>query len=99
MMRKWQWYEFGAVLRIRIRMYLGLPDPDPDPLVRCTDPDPSSDLLQSSKNSKKNLNSLVLWLLCVFLSLNKKYGNKQRNVEIFFPVVILKVTDENTRIR
>ncbi len=47
----------------RIRMFLGLLDPDPDPLVQGSDPDPS---IKSIKNSKKNLNPSVLWLLYDF---------------------------------
>jgi hypothetical protein len=41
-------------------VFLGLPDPDPDPLVRGMDPDldPSIILLSSSKNSKKNFDSV-----------------------------------------
>ncbi len=49
-------------------MFLGLPDPDADPLVRGMDLDPALDpdpgpsfiLLSTSKNSKKNLDDLVL---------------------------------------
>jgi hypothetical protein len=40
---------------------LGLLDPAPDPLVRGTDPASTQILLSSSKNSRKKLNSKVLF--------------------------------------
>jgi hypothetical protein len=47
--------QLHAVFRIRIHIFLGLPDPDL--LVRGIDPDPSTILLSSCKNSKKKLDS------------------------------------------
>jgi hypothetical protein len=52
---------------LRIRMFLGIPDTDPDPLVWGTVR--IRILLSSSKNSKKNLDPTVLWLLYDILSL------------------------------
>jgi hypothetical protein len=83
-------------------MFLGLPDPDP--LVRDTDPDPDPSIIKKKNNSKKNIDSycFVTLRLYDFLSLkndlyvsSKSTGNKQKN--FFFGV--LKVTDENSRIR
>jgi hypothetical protein len=42
---------------------------DPDPLVRGTDPDPVRNILSSSKNCKKNLDSYCLATFFYFLSL------------------------------
>ncbi len=76
-------------------------DPDllvPDPLVRATDPDP----LSLSKNSKKTLIPTVLWLCFDFLPLktnvNGPSKSNKQNTFLFF-VGVLKVNDENSRIR
>jgi hypothetical protein len=71
---------------------------DPDPLVRGTDPDPSI--------IKQNSNGFLLF--CdFFMTLylrndvnlsSKNAGNKQKNYK-FFLVGVLKVNDENSRIR
>jgi hypothetical protein len=68
-------------------MVLGLPDPDP--LVRGMDPDPDLDpdssITVSIKNSKKNLDSYLLFVTSFGLFVFKNYvnvpskSNKQRN--------------------
>ncbi len=74
-------------------MFVGLPGPDPDPVIRGMDPDPVLDtnlstfLLLSSKNSKKNLDSY-----CFVTSFGKTF------LKLVF-VGVLKVNDENSRIR
>jgi hypothetical protein len=74
---------FPPVLRIRIRMFLGLLDPDP--LVPGTDSgtNPAPDPSIIKQKRKKKLNSYCFVTFCI----------------TFFLVVILKITDENTRIR
>jgi hypothetical protein len=81
---------------------LSLLDLDPDPVVRGTDPDPS---MVKQKEFKKNLIPLFFLTSFDFLSL-KNYvnvalkSNKQNNFEKKkFLVAILKVSDENSRIR
>jgi hypothetical protein len=82
-----------------IHMFLGLPNRDP--LVRDKDPDPATDPdpLSSSKNSKKNINfycfvtSLRLFIFKKDVNVPSK-SNKQKTY-----VDVLKVTDENSRIR
>jgi hypothetical protein len=65
----------------RIRIHLG----------RYTDPDPS---ISSSKNSKKNIDPTVVWLLYDFLSLkNVNVPSKSSTLDD-----VLKVTEENSRI-
>jgi hypothetical protein len=65
-------------------MFLGLPYPDL--LVRGMDPDPAPDTSIIMQNSKKNLDSFYFLTLFDFLSLRNDVG-------------ILKVNDENSRIR
>jgi hypothetical protein len=82
-------------------MFLGLPDPDQDPLwirIRI--------LLSSCKNSKKNLGYYYFVTLLDFLSLKNDVNvasksNKQKKLckKISFSAGILKVNDENSRIR
>jgi hypothetical protein len=81
-------------------MFFGLPDPDP--LVRGMnlDPDPALDP-DPGINSKKNLNSYYFVNLFYFLSLKNDVNlasksNKQKKC-VF--AGILKVNDENSRIR
>ncbi len=96
--------EKEAVLRSSIRMFVGLSDPNP--LVRDTDPDPNpSIILKQTTVVRKTLIPTVLWLLFGLLSLKNDVNvgskSKQQNhleQEIIF-VAILKVTDENSRIR
>jgi hypothetical protein len=94
-------------------MFLGLLDPDPDPLVRCMDPDPDPSLiririiLSSCKNSKKNLDSYIFVTLFDFLSLKNDVNLASKSTLISRKIVlknkffagILKVNDENSRIR
>jgi len=70
-------------------MFLCHPDPAPDPYI-------------IKQNSNKNCD--FLWLLFGFLSLKNDVNvtlksNKQNNLEKKIPVAVLKVTDENSRIR
>jgi hypothetical protein len=94
------------VLRIRIRihrihMFLGLQDPYPDPLVRGMDPDP----FITMQKSKKNLDSYYFVTLFDFLSLKndvnvlQKVISRKNSVKKLFFAGILKVNDENNRIR
>ncbi len=81
----------NAVLWIRIQMFLGLLDLDP--LVRGTDPARAPDP-----------GFLLLWLLNDFLSKKNDVNgpsksNKQKNLELKFLVGVLKVKDENSKIR
>jgi hypothetical protein len=82
-------------------MFLGLPDPYP--LVRGVnpDPDPSIILLSSSKNSKKNLDSYSFLTSLEFLSLTNDVNVPSKSIsrKIFVFVGLLKVSDENSRIR
>jgi hypothetical protein len=59
-------------------------DPCPDPAVRAMDPDP--ELLSSSKNSRKNLDSYCFVTLSHFLSLknNINVPSKSNMQKIFF---------------
>ncbi len=92
-------------------MFLGLSNPDP--LVTCMDPDPDPALnpdpsmTTPCKNSKKNLDSYYFVTLFDFLSLKNDVNvasksNKQKKLclkkNLFF-AGILKVNDENSRIR
>ncbi len=91
-------------------MFLGLPDPDPDPLVRGMDPDPTLDpdpdpsiIMQ---NSNKNIDSYYFVTLFDFLYLKNDVtvASKSNKQEKFllknkFFAGILKVNDENSRIR
>ncbi len=79
-----------------------------DPLVGGIDPDPdlSIILLSSSKKVRKTLIATVLWLFLDFLTLKKNdvnvpsTSNKQKNFFVnYFFVCVLKVCDENSRIR
>ncbi len=89
-------------------MFLVLPDPDP--LVRGMDPDPDPaldpDPSMSYKNSKKNPDSYYFVTLFDFLSLKHDVNvasksNKQKRTELKNLIFagILKVNDENSRIR
>jgi hypothetical protein len=72
-------------------MFLGLIDPDP--LVTSPDPDP----FILSKNSKQNLDLLFcyfFYILSLIIDINVP---SKRNKQKFF--VVLKVNDENSRIR
>jgi hypothetical protein len=90
------------VLRIRIRwifMFVDLPDPNPDPLVRDMDPDPDPSIIK--QKNKKNIDSYCYVTLYDFLTLEidvnvPSKSNKKKNN---FFVGVLKVTDENSRIR
>ncbi len=97
-----------AALRIRIRiririhrihMFLGLQDPDTDPLVVWI-----RILLSSFKNIKRNLDSYYFATLFDILSLKNdanvpSKSNKQNIFLNYLFVGILKVNDENSRIR
>jgi hypothetical protein len=100
---KWQ---LETVFRIRIHqshMFLGLPDPDPDALVRGVDP---IRILLSSfyHQARKTLILTILGLLLDFLSLKNDVNvhsksNKQKTFLKQFFVCILRINDENSRIR
>jgi hypothetical protein len=88
-------------------LVLCLPDTDSDPLVRGMDPDPDTgNFYHQAKIVKKTLIPTVLWLLLDFLPLKidvnvPSKGNKQKNFlnkNLLF-VAVLKVNDENSRIR
>jgi hypothetical protein len=87
-------------------MYLDLPDPDP--LLRGTNLDPAPDpskFYHQAKNSKKNRDSyyfVTSFLLYIFEKLCKCSFKKVKRKQIEekkLLVAILKVTDENSRIR
>jgi hypothetical protein len=79
-------------------LFWGLLDPDPDPLVKGMDLDPDPSIIK--QNSKKNLGFYCFVSSFDFLSLKNDVNvpsksNKQNN----FFVGVLKVNDENSRIR
>jgi hypothetical protein len=84
-------------IQIRIHIFLGLLDPDPDPSII---------LLSLSKYNQKNLDFYCFvtsfWLF-IFEKLCKSIFKKQYAGKLFFKylffVGILKVNDENRRIR
>ncbi len=83
-----------------IHMLSGLPDPDPNPLVRCMDSDPSI----IRKKGKKNLDSYRFVTTFDFLSLKNDVNvppksNEQKPFFNSFFDGVLKVNDENSRIR
>ncbi len=83
-------------MRIRIRrihMFLGLPDPDP--LVRDPDPDPST----IKQKNKKNFDSYCFTSFYDFLSLKMTYVPEKLIAKKICCIDVLKVTDENSRIR
>ncbi len=80
-------------------MFVDLPDPNPDPLVRDMDPDPDPSIIK--QKNKKNIDSYCYVTLYDFLTLEidvnvPSKSNKKKNN---FFVGVLKVTDENSRIR
>ncbi len=82
---------YTSVLWIRNRMFLGLLDTDPDPSI-------------IENIVRKTLMPTVLWLLYYFLA-KKNYVNvpskskRQKHFLTKFLVDVLKVKDENSRIR
>jgi hypothetical protein len=89
-------------------VFFGLPDPDP--LVRGMDQDPAldpdPDPSISMQKNKKNLESYYFVTLFDFLSLKNNVNvpsksNKQKKLcyKNYFSAGILKVNDENSRIR
>jgi hypothetical protein len=84
-----------------IHKILGLPDPHPDPLVRDTDPDPAPSVIK--KIVRKTSIPTVLCFLYDFSSMkndvNVPSKSNKQNLEKTFFVDVLKVTDENSRIR
>jgi hypothetical protein len=94
--------QYFGVLWIRIRMFLGLMDLDRlvpyEVCIWICPPDPDTSI---KYNSKKNLDSYRYWLLKDFLSLKNDANVALKNTKRkkIFLVAVLKVTDENSRIR